>query len=227
MSESHPNVPDPSSTTVLVGLWRDERGTQYVDQLIEGRAKDIEYVYFSWRAALLGKYDVFHVHWPEMLIRGTNRLQSFLRRRALDCVILRSRIRRIPIVRTAHNVIPHEPGDGAEARSLARCDSATTAAIRLNEQTVVDYGRLVMTIPHGHYRPRFDVLPRSGQLRGRLLFIGIVRPYKGVLDLVAAFRATRDPSLSLRIVGSPGGGQSKLWPLRSLAIHGSRPNSPM
>ncbi len=28
----------------------------------------LEVLTFSWRTALLGRYDVFHVHWPETII---------------------------------------------------------------------------------------------------------------------------------------------------------------
>ncbi|ALJ19072.1 glycosyltransferase [Microbacterium sp. No. 7] len=195
---------------VLLGLWPDDRGTQYADQLVDGGDGSIELGYFSWREALLGSYDVFHVHWPEMLVRGSTRLESLLRRRALALVLWRCRLRRVPVVRTVHNATPHEPGSRAEQRVLAACDRATSGVIRLTTHTDVAFGSFVATIPHGHYRPRFDALPREAQVPGRLLFIGIVRPYKGVLDLIRVFRSLDDPALSLRVVGAPSPGQGEL-----------------
>src|SRR4051812_25336046 len=31
---------------------------------------------FTWKRAIFGRYDVFHVHWPEHILTGSNRLKA-------------------------------------------------------------------------------------------------------------------------------------------------------
>lgn len=207
---SHRHLAPIEKIKVLLSLWPPDATTQYVDQLVGGAPTQVDYLYFSWRAALTARFDVFHLHWPEMTIRADNTWRAFVRRRALDLFLLRCRLQSIPIVRTLHNVGPHEQGSPAEERSLRKYDKATTLFVKLNESTPVRDGSLSVTVPHGHYRSRFDALPRPAQVPGRVLYFGIVRPYKGVLDLVSAFAQVPGDDLSLRIVGAPSPGQAEL-----------------
>ncbi|PJJ71851.1 beta-1,4-mannosyltransferase [Diaminobutyricimonas aerilata] len=184
--------------------------TKYVDMIVEGATAGTTIRYFTWKRVLTGDYDVFHVHWPELTIRGRSRTHRFLRRRALDLLLLRLRVKRIPLVRTVHNVEPHEPGSAAERRSLRRYDRATDLFIRLNPTTDLGPGRDVVTILHGHYRERFAGHPMPSIEPGRLLYFGIIRPYKGVTRLMDVFRTLDRPDLRLRVVGSPSVGQREL-----------------
>ena len=112
------SVPEPKPTT-----------NPYVVQLIQSlREVGVEVRAFSWRAALTSRYDVFHVHWPELLIRDRKPARRMLKRRMLDALILRTRLTGTPIVWTAHNVDPHEQGSPAETRSLRRLRRAITRA---------------------------------------------------------------------------------------------------
>lgn len=142
---------------------------------------------FSWRSALLARYDVFHVHWPEILVQGATPLKSAARQLLTLALLVRLAVTRTPIVRTMHNVEAHE-GLGVTRRILlGLLDRRTTLVIRLSETTPVPPGVIVETIPHGHYR---DWYPRTPVERepGHVAYIGLIRPYKGVEDLVTAFR---------------------------------------
>lgn len=184
--------------------------TKYVDQMVDGAHPNVEILYFTWWRALFGRYDVLHVHWPELLIRDRRRAVRFLKRRALALLLLALPWRRIPVVWTAHNVSPHEEGTAAERRSLARFTRAVTLVVRLNPTTRIDRPVPVVTILHGHYRSQFARYVLPPVERGRLLYFGIIRPYKGVDDLIAAFTRVTDPRLTLRIVGKPHPGQAEM-----------------
>ena len=56
------------------------------------RSPDVEVQYFSWRTALLGRYDVFHVHWPEVLVRGRTRWRAMARSLLFVLVLARLRL---------------------------------------------------------------------------------------------------------------------------------------
>ena len=192
--------------TVLQSLSPPDGTTRYVDQVVGGAPDDVAMRFFSWRSALLGRYDVFHVHWPELMIRARNPAKAALRRLALRALLVKLALSRVPIVRTVHNVAPHEAGPRAEERMLSRLDRATTAFIRLNPTTEVDTSASVTTVLHGHYRDRFAGMKRPDPHPGRVLYFGLIRPYKGVETLLDVFGALDRRDLSLRVVGRPSGG---------------------
>ncbi|MGL4340272.1 MAG: glycosyltransferase [Rhodoglobus sp.] len=193
--------------TVLYSLVPPDGRTKYVDQLVEGLPGAVTMKFFSWRAALGGRYDVFHMHWPELTLRGKNPLRRFLRRRAADIFVILLALRKIPLVRTIHNVVPHEEGSAAENRTLAKLNKNTSLFIRLNPTTEVPYAAPLVTILHGHYRDQFASHPMPVSRVGRILYFGIIRPYKGVSELMEVFHSIERDDLELRIVGSPSIGQ--------------------
>lgn len=196
-----------SSLTVLLSLAPPDGTTRYVDQLVEGRAEAVRLLFFSWGAALFGRYDVLHVHWPEYLLRSPTAPGRLIRSWLLRLLLLRlGRRQRAPwrpaLVRTLHNLAPHETGSTAETRLLSRLDGRTDLWILLNDAHPCGGARRVL-IPHGHYRGRYPEVGGAVRQPGRLLYFGLIRPYKGVDALLAAFSALADPSLSLRLVGRP------------------------
>jgi glycosyltransferase involved in cell wall biosynthesis len=60
-------------------------------------------------------------------------------------------------------------------------------------------------VPHGHYRTWFERMPRAAVVPGRLGYVGLIKPYKGVERLVDAFAEASaiDPALSLHVAGKP------------------------
>ncbi|CCH85903.1 Exopolysaccharide xanthan biosynthesis glycosyltransferase [Modestobacter italicus] len=164
----------------------------------------VELLSFSYRTALTGHWDVLHVHWPENLIRRRSRPRRALRAVLFALLLLRISVRRPGVVRTVHNVAPHEPGHRFERALLAVLDRCVTCFVRLNDETPVRPGVPVVTIPHGHYRDELDPAGDPPTDDGRtLLFFGFLRPYKGVDALVEAFGELADPSARLVIAGEP------------------------
>lgn len=156
---------------------------------------------FTWRRALLARYDVFHVHWPEILLMQGSGARRAARRLLFLLLLVRLRVLRVPVVRTQHNLRPHEDlGTVAEAL-LRGLDRQVAGVISLNRLPVP--GSVpAHAILHGDYRDWYAALPQPSPETGRLGFFGLIRPYKGVEDLLDAFAAT-GPSLRLAIAGSP------------------------
>ena len=188
---------------VLHSLAPPDGRTRYVDQMTDGAPDDVDIAYFSWKAALKGDYDVLHIHWPELLTRDRQLAKRLGKRQAMRATLLLTRIRRIPIVRTVHNLKPHEDGGRAERRLLHAVDRRTTVFIRLNETTELEPGMPAVTILHGHYRDRFAEHPRVQREPGRILYFGLIRPYKNVDRLIELYTRRERPGTTLRIVGSP------------------------
>lgn len=160
---------------------------------------------FRWRTAILGRYDVFHVHWPEILVSGHSPVKKLIRQALFAILLARLAITRTPIVRTVHNVELPQGISRREVFLLHWIDRATSLRIRLNPTTPVPAGSDSVTIPLGHYRDWYASLPGRQAVPGQLGYFGMVRRYKGVESLVTAFRGTQGlaDGLTLRIGGTP------------------------
>lgn len=201
---------DRSRRLRVVESFRTPRATTnpYLVLLLRSLPADLDVRTFSWRTALLGRYDVLHVHWPEVVVDRRNPVRAAGAALLLALVLLRCRLTRTAVVRTAHNVTPHEAKSATTRWALRLCDASAGAWIRLNETTPTPSGVPVTTIALGHYREWFHVDPSTtAPVRGRLTYVGLVRRYKGVEALVDAFVGTRDApgaaDLSLHVVGRP------------------------
>jgi glycosyltransferase involved in cell wall biosynthesis len=141
---------------------------------------------------------------------------------ALDVHLLPDRH---PRVMTAHYILPPQPTD-RRVKSAARLFGAMDAVVahsehsaaRLRDELGLDPGR-VRVIPHG----AFDYLtrlpeekPLPAELEGAegpvILCFGLLRPYKGIENLLAAFQGLE--GAELWIVGNP---RMDVAPLRELA----------
>jgi glycosyltransferase involved in cell wall biosynthesis len=182
-----------------------ETTNPYIAQLFDhlARMPELDVTPFSWRRALLGRYDVFHVQWPEVLVSGRSPLRRRVNELRYLALLVRLRVGGTALVRTAHNVRPHE-STGIVARWLWSLTVRQTAvAIRLNEHTDVPAG-LPVTIRHGHYRDWFAGCPVEVEHRPRrLLYFGLVRGYKGLEELLDVVARAPGEDVELRIVGAP------------------------
>lgn len=172
---------------------------------------DLEVRYFTWRAALLGRYDAFHQHWPEILIGGPTGAKKTVRQFLYLVLLIKLRLLRIPIVRTVHNLELPQGISAVEVALLRLTDRWTTLRIRINPTTPIPPAQPSATILHGHYRDWYATtdLPAadsSARVPGRMLFFGLVRRYKNVAALLRAFHALeveRSARLSLEVAGNP------------------------
>jgi beta-1,4-mannosyltransferase len=160
---------------------------------------------FAWSRALWSRYDVFHAHWPEILLSGRDPFRRLVRRALVAAFVLRLWITRTAVVRTAHNLAPHAPISRVESYLLRRLERRTALVIRLNDQTPVPPGLAARSIPHGHYRDWFAGHPLPRPTPRHVAFVGLVKPYKNVESLIAAVRdaIATAPDVTLQVAGQP------------------------
>ncbi|HEX8486940.1 MAG TPA: glycosyl transferase [Propionibacteriaceae bacterium] len=180
---------------------------------------DVQLRTFGWRAALLGRYDVFHVHWPEILLAGQSRAKTWLRQLLTVALLVRLRLTRTPVVRTLHNVKRPAGLSRTASSILALLDRQTSLVILLNSSTVAPDGVPSETIVHGHYRGWFARYPKPEARPGQLSYFGLIRPYKGVDRLLAAF-AELPGDYTLEVAGNPSA--DLVTPLTELASRDPR-----
>lgn len=174
----------------------------YLHSLVAGLQDQVDVRFLSPWAALWVRPDVVHVHWPHQLAQGASRLRSLAKLLTSAVLLVRVALRRVPVVLTVHNLVPHEPGGRGEDLLVRALDRLVSLRVYLNESTENDVSRGVVVL-HGSYRDWLrqplaerEESPRPG---GAILF-GLLRPYKGIESLV---RAAADCGVPLLVAGKP------------------------
>lgn len=162
----------------------------------------VEVLSFSWRTALLRRYDVFHVHWPEILVSGHSPAKKLVRQALFVALLAKLRLTRTPLVRTVHNLELPQGISRREVFLLRAAQRRTDLRITINTTTQLPADQPFEQILHGHYRDWFSRYHEPPAEPGRLVYFGTIRRYKGVAGLITAFRQIpRTQPLTLRVAG--------------------------
>jgi beta-1,4-mannosyltransferase len=176
---------------------------------------------FSFMRALKHRYDVLHIHWPDLHLQARSSLRAVVKHARLALLLLLLRLRGARIVWTVHNLKPHErhPRLGELLfplwfpRLCTHVVALTTSSLAsaLDMYPALRRARWAV-IPHGHYRNAYAKAPPRSTCRDQLgldhrftfLFLGNIRPYKNVPRLIQAFRGLHRQDVQLVIAGEPG-----------------------
>ncbi len=177
-----------------------EQTTPYHVLLFDSFPDRIDARYFTWRRALLEDFDVFHLHWPEVKVRGSTSMRAAVRTALFLALLVRIRLTRRALVRTLHDRVPHERPNFLQRWVICLSERWTTLWIVLNDGDRPPTDAPWVRSRIGDYRSWFPD-EHVAAVPGRLVHFGMIRRYKGTGDLLAAFEQVDDPSLALRIVG--------------------------
>lgn len=181
---------------------------------------------YSLGRALVGRYDVLHVHWPESVFN-----HGLFSARVTTTALLFSmkmlKHRGAKVVWTVHNLKAHDqrfPAQEAEfwrafVPELDGYFVLSESGQRAAEERFPELARKpCFVIPHPHYRGCYPDqisrtqarlalgLPAASQV---LLFVGTIADYKNVPALIAAFRGLLGEQLRLVIAGRPR--NERIW----------------
>lgn len=117
------------------------------------------------RDALLSRYDVLHLHWPEYLLRHPSAVGTLAKQMCAALLLLKLQLTGTPVVRTLHNLAPHEDRGWRERGLLRWIDRLTRRWIRINA-TTPPRPPFTDTILHGHYREWFAKMPQGTPVQG-------------------------------------------------------------
>lgn len=173
----------------------------YITTLLAHLQQQCEVTTFSWGAALRGQYDVVHLHWPEVLLSANSRSGRAAKRLLFAAWLQRLRSKRIVVVRTVHNLAPHEAQVAADERLLRKLDHRVNAYVRINDQSVTARPERTITILHGDYQQWAADFPQQSAHPQSMASVGFIRGYKGVPQLLEAFRSLALPSARLTVAG--------------------------
>lgn len=208
--ESFP-IPKPTTNPYLIMLGRE----------LENQP-GISILNFTWKTALLRRYDVFHVHWPEIMVNGTSPLKKAVRQTMTLMLLVKLMTCRIPIVRTVHNIRPPKDISKREELILGLIDRATALRIGLNPSSKLPGREIQVTIVHGHFIDWFANENQCASITGRLVYTGFIRRYKGVERLIQALQdLDRGQDFTLVVRGKPSSSELAAS-ISSLAMRDAR-----
>ena len=169
--------------------------------------------YDSLRRQLLRleRNDVFHLHWTQPLLQTAgSAAEAQARLGALRDELAGLRSRGIPIIWTIHNRLPHElayhDAEVSLYRALAELADVVHVMAPATAEVVSDVvtldARKVRVIAHPSYEGIYDMAVDPDEARASfglaatdraVIFLGQIRPYKGVDALIRAARAASLP----------------------------------
>lgn len=164
------------------------------------------------------KPDILHLHW---LPSFTGSVISLLRLIAFMTRLFILRIIGLRVVWTVHNLIPHEAKYPKIDLSIRKIVSRLSHVLIVHgdmakKEIIATWhlkdGENIFVVPHGNYVGCYENKVDQTAARAQLavpnskiviLFLGGIRPYKGVLELIDTFKALRDERAHLVIAGRP------------------------
>jgi glycosyltransferase involved in cell wall biosynthesis len=168
----------------------------------------------SWR----GSFDVLHLHWPELLYAAPHLGKSLRLAAAVLLGLAWAKSGGCRLVCTVHNLSAHDQVFPVLNRLANRTILGWADALHVHDESVRDavaqaYGRQghLYVIPHGSYIGVYPNRCTREEARERLglahnafvyLFLGQVRRYKGIEELLVAFRQLVAPGSELVIAGN-------------------------
>ncbi|MCB1282088.1 MAG: glycosyltransferase family 4 protein [Salinibacterium sp.] len=162
---------------------------------------------------------ILHIHWLGALVTAPSRLKTLFKFVVFFAQLLWVRMRGVRVVWTVHNLLNHERHNRAldllASRLVARwssavfvhCGYARDEAIRLfkigrpSKVVVTEHPSYVGSQPNTISRADARRELGLGEADRVALFLGVIRPYKGVLDLIEAFKKINRPDGRLLIAG--------------------------
>jgi beta-1,4-mannosyltransferase len=174
---------------------------------------------FTPRKLLLERWDIWHVHWPDLAANDPKALVALKRGLGFLVLVLIAKAKGIRIVWTVHNLRDHDRRHPALQAAVMRCflpavdgylslsETARSEAVQVHPRLDKVPGYVTR---HGHYRGAYPDAIDKDSARNALalsardnviLFFGQLRPYKQVIELISTFSRIQDPAWRLLVVG--------------------------
>jgi len=166
------------------------------------------------------KPDILHIHWSHPFLLASSRRWTILKSASFIGELLILKLFGIKIVWTIHNIVNHEAKFTSLElffnRLVARlCNKIIVHSTSAKNEVINRYGvreSLITITPHGNYISWYKNVITKSQAREQLqlitkdiafLHFGQIRPYKGVHELIDAFKKLNYSQAKLLIAGEP------------------------
>lgn len=195
---------DETCPIVLMSTPRPTTSTNpFITLLSRSIEPDASIRFFTPVNVLFSSFDVFHLHWPEGLTRADGRVKTVLKTFLSLFLLVRIVVGRKPVVRTVHNLEPHEGVGKWERIVFTLFEQRESIRIYLNESTEnsMEHGVVIL---HGNYEvSKQSQKIKSVDVNNSLITYGMLRPYKGLEKLIQITSEYQGKDLKLDILGKP------------------------
>jgi glycosyltransferase involved in cell wall biosynthesis len=192
-------------------------------------------VYRDWRANGRGT-QIYHLHWLSNYIRFEDypRKLFYTLKLLLDLRLLRAK--GVRIVWTVHNLVSHEARYARLEKWTSRKVAGFADGLIVHSESArraasETYGippEAFTVIPHGHYQSVYEEPPSRTDARNQLelpvekdapvvLCFGFMRPYKGIEDLIRAWKRIAKTSNAHLVIAGKAIDENYLQQLEDLA----------
>ena len=160
---------------------------------------------------------ILHLHWPHRLLLGKGKLRSVFRSVSFILQIIIIKVFGKKVVWTAHNITNHEGKHAKLELFFTRIFAHLIDAVFVHCQTAkhkvseaYKVRNKITVMPHGNYLNVYKDFLSRDEARSLLnvssealifLFLGNIRPYKGVIELIDSFRKISETDIKLIIAG--------------------------
>lgn len=169
-----------------------------------------------------GPMDLVHLHWTHVFYRSPYRIIRALYALRFLLEIYLLKLSGVRLVWTIHNLQDHDGHsphlDKFVNRTISRwCDRAIVHCDAARELAIAFFKpkekmrKKLHVVPHGNYIGVYENTHGKEESRDRLdldpanfifLFLGHIRPYKGIKNLIQSFNKINEPSAHLIIAGN-------------------------
>lgn len=166
------------------------------------------------------KPDILHLHWHHPFLLGSNMTKTIIKSVSFIAELLLLKLLGVKIVWTVHNIVSHEGNFEFLGlfftKFLAKlCNKIIVHSPSAKREVVKIYRTresLIRVIPHGNYINCYRNVISEVQAKNKLqlkaekivfLYFGLIRHYKGIPELVEAFKKLNCPQAKLLIAGKP------------------------
>lgn len=162
--------------------------------------------------------DILHIHWPNPFMVTDSKVGTVAKSIKFICELSLLKLFGVKIIWTVHNIVGHEGKfksiELLFSKFLARlCDRLIVHCPSAKIEVEKIYGKNcpIAVIPHGNYIGQYKNDITISEARNKLklgedivfLYFGQIRPYKGVSELISAFKRLDYQQAKLLIVGKP------------------------
>lgn len=164
--------------------------------------------------------DILHIHWTHPFTLENSKIRTIIKSTDFICKLAFLKLAGTRIVWTVHNIANHEERFSSLElffnKLLARlCDKLIVHCPFAKKEVMGAYNvgsSAIAVIPHGNYIGSYENVITASSARERLkldtndllfLYFGQIRPYKGVLELIGAFKKLNTYQARLLIAGKP------------------------
>lgn len=164
---------------------------------------------------------IVHIHWQHSFLLASSLPKSLVKSLLFLAELLGLKLLGVKFVWTLHNIHNHEAKFSSQEIFFCKLLASISDQIILHCQSAkglaedaygMDLGDRAIVIPHGNYISAYESGASRSDCREELdikerdfvfLYFGLIRPYKGVGNLIRTFQAMEDPHLKLLVVGLP------------------------